>query len=143
MLERFIDAAGMSLDILEEREAPDFIVRVEDKVVGIEVTRLFISNDRNGSSLQAQESISLGIVARARKLYESAGGPPAHVSVHFAYRDLRGIERDHLASSLAAFVLNLDLVPWRRSDWSWGDGNPCMRKDGATLPRRSSATLCR
>jgi hypothetical protein len=37
MLERFIDAAGMSLDILEEREAPDFIVRVEDKVVGIEV----------------------------------------------------------------------------------------------------------
>lgn len=122
-LERFVEAAGLALDIIEERETPDFLVCVEDRVVGVEVTRLFVAHDTNGPLPQAQESISDGITRTARRLYESKGGSPAHVSIYFSHRDLRRVDRSQLAASLATFVLDLALVAGKRSDWRWGLGD--------------------
>jgi hypothetical protein len=80
-LERFVEAAHLPLEIVEQRESPDFLVRFENRVVGVEVTRLFVAHDANGPLPQAQESISEGIVGKARRLYELSSGSPAHVSI--------------------------------------------------------------
>ena len=66
LLERFIDAAKLNAQIIEEREAPDFMVRVDDALVGVEVTELFISYDRQGSTPQAGEAISSLIAVKAQ-----------------------------------------------------------------------------
>jgi hypothetical protein len=59
-LERFIDVSRLAAEIVDEREEPDFLVRFEGRLVGVEVTRLFVSHDSNGVLPQAQESISDG-----------------------------------------------------------------------------------
>jgi len=68
--------------------------------------------------MQAQESISARIVSHARRIYETSGGPPAHVSVCFGPgRDLRNLNRDRTADELASFVRNLNLIEWQRFYW--------------------------
>lgn len=121
LLECFVDASRVALDIVEEREEPDFLVRFEGRLVGVEVTQLYVSHDANGPLPQAQESISDRIVARARQMYEAAGAPPAHVSVCFApRRELRQVDRDSTARQLASFVSGLNLKAWERVDWHPG-----------------------
>jgi hypothetical protein len=116
--ERFVEASGLSAEIVEEREKPDFLIRFEGRLVGVEVTRMFVSHDANGRLPQAQESLSDRIVARARLLYESSDAWPAHVSVNFAPRhELRQVNRDALAEELAALVGSMNLIAWKRVDW--------------------------
>lgn len=118
LLERFLEAAALEAEIVEEREVPDFIVRFEGRSIGIEVTELFISHDPRQGLLQAQESIATKIVSRAQQLYQQSGARPAHVSVCFAPgRDFRKLHRDRTANDLAAFVRNLDLREGQRADW--------------------------
>lgn len=118
LLEQFLDAADLHAEILEEREAPDFLIRYEGRLIGVEVTELFISESANLRSLQAQESISARIAARAHALYRESGAPPAHVSVCFGPGcDLRGLNRDRTAILLSTFVQDLNLTVWQRMDW--------------------------
>ncbi|HEU0046661.1 MAG TPA: hypothetical protein VFQ43_03520 [Nitrososphaera sp.] len=118
LLERFIEAAGLATEIVEQREAPDFIVRFEGRLLGIEVTELFILRDTGRSLLQAQESMSIKIVSRARQLYEVSSAPPAHITVVFGLgRDLRNLNRDRTASRLAFFVQSLNLAIGQQFDW--------------------------
>lgn len=118
LLERFIEAAGLSAEIVDEREAPDFIVLFQERFVGVEITALFISHDTDRSLPQAQESISTRIVSRAERLYEASGAPPAHVTVCFVTGcDLRNVSRESTASRLASFVQSLNLTQWQRVDW--------------------------
>jgi hypothetical protein len=122
-LERFLDASGMAAEIVDDREKPDFVIRYEDRLVGVEVTRMYVAHDKNGSLAQAQESISDRIVFRARQLYEASGAQPAHVSVCFAPRhELRQLRRDAVARSLAALVGDMNLVEWKRLNWRPGAG---------------------
>lgn len=121
LLERFIEASGLSMQIVNEREQPDFLVHFEERLIGVEVTQLFISHDSNGLLPQAQESISEKIVSRARQVYEAGDAPPAHVSVCFSPgSELRQIDRDGTARQLASFVSGLNLSPWQRADWRPG-----------------------
>src|SRR5437764_1048680 len=83
LLEGFLEAAELQAEVVEEREAPDFLVRFESRLIGVEVTKLFILDNANPSSLQTNESISTRIVARAQQLYQNSGALPAHVSVCF------------------------------------------------------------
>ena len=118
LLERFIDAATLQAEIIETREAPDFIVRVEGKLIGVEVTELFISHDPSSNPMQAQESISTRIVSTAQRLYQASGAAPAHVTVCFGPGcDLRNLNRDRTANALASFVRGLNLAEWQRVDW--------------------------
>lgn len=117
LLEQFFRTAVLSAQIEEEREAPDFLVRVEGRLVGIEVTEIFISHDSE-RPLQAQEAISDRVVARACQRYYERGGPPAHVSVCFnPGADLRAIKRDDIAEALSLLVRSFQLAPWQRSDY--------------------------
>jgi hypothetical protein len=118
MLECFVKAAKLDAQIIEEREAPDFVVRTNCKLVGVEVTELFISNDSHGSTPQAQEAISSQIATKAEHLYQVAGGPPAHISICFTPGvSLRNLNRDKTAEALCNFVLDLNLSLWQRVDW--------------------------
>lgn len=128
LLEQFIEASALSAEIVEDdREAPDFFVRFEGRLVGIEVTQVFVSHDANGRLPQAQETISSGIVSRARQMYLASGSPPAYVKLCVAPRsDLRIVDRRDIAAKLCAFVRRLSLdderpFVWRPRD---GDGPP-------------------
>lgn len=125
LLERFIEAASFDAQIVEEREAPDFIVRVEGRTVGVEVTELFINHDASQSPLQVQESISTRIVLRARQIYEESGASPVQVKVCFRPgRDLRQLNMKETASDLACFVQCLGLIECQRVVRPSGSGDP-------------------
>lgn len=118
LVESFIRLANLPAVVSEDREAPDFILRFEDQLVGLEVTELFISTSSGGESLQARESISSQIAAKAQNLYRAAGGKPAHVSVCFCpSMSLREINRDRTAQALCNFLLQLNLEVSERRVW--------------------------
>lgn len=118
LLERFFDDATLAAEIVDEREAPDFIVHFEGRRIGVEVTQLFISHDTTENLMQAQESIAAKIVSTARQIHDDSGGLPVHVTVCFGpSRDLRKLHRDRTATDLATFVRNLNLTEWQRVDW--------------------------
>lgn len=117
LLDRFIETAVLRAEIEEEREAPDFLIRLEGRLVGVEVAEIFISHDTS-KPLQAQESISDRIVARARQRYDALGGTSAHVSICFGPGfDPRNLDHNATAECLASFVRGLQLGPWQRSDY--------------------------
>lgn len=118
LVESFIRTAKIQAEIVEVREVPDFILRVDDQLTGVEVTELFISDTPGGNSLQAKEAISSQIVAKAQHMYQEAGGKPAHVSIGFYLGvSLRDINRDKTAQALCDFVLELDLAASEYKDW--------------------------
>lgn len=118
LLGRFIAASKIDAKIVEERESPDFIIRVGEGLVGVEVTELFITQGGNGSTPQAQEAISSQIAVKAQRLYKVASGPPAHVNFCFGPgQDLRALKRDETAKMLCDYVLGLKLSLWQRVDW--------------------------
>lgn len=118
LLERFIEAAAFDVQIVEERQAPDFIVRFERRSVGVGVTEIFNRYDPGQNPLQIHESISSLIVQRARGSYEASGAPPVHVSVCFGPGcDLRQLRMNEAATALASFVKSLNLAEWERTVW--------------------------
>lgn len=118
LLERFLETAGIAAQVVEEREAPDFLINTDDGLIGVEVSELFISHETHGNTPQAQEAISAQIAAKAQRLYQESGGSPAHVSLCFAPgRDLRHLNRDDTAHQLSNLVREMNLVPWQRINW--------------------------
>jgi len=116
--EEFASKVGLKAEIVEQREAPDLIVRASERLIGVELTEYFVSPDSHGRTPQAQESIGDQIAARARRLYEKSGAPPAHVSICFwPNRDLSHLNRDGTAELLCEFVRGLNLATWQRVDW--------------------------
>ena len=65
LLEEFIKVSRIDAQIVEEREAPDFVVRTGGALVGVEVTELFISHETHGNTPQAHEAISSQIATKA------------------------------------------------------------------------------
>lgn len=116
--ERFFENAALTAEIVENREAPDFIVRFEGRTIGVEITRLFIGHTTPRDLKQAQESISTSIVARAQQLYQASGARPVHLTVCFApRRDLRKMNRNSTAEALFTFVRSLNLLVGQRAEW--------------------------
>jgi len=110
LLERFVDAAKLQAVLVEEREVPDFVIRVHGKHIGVEVTELFISHERGGNTLQAQESISSRIVSVAQEMYQASGAPPARVTVCFRPgSDLSKLGRGQTATALANLIQRFNL----------------------------------
>jgi hypothetical protein len=119
-LNAFIRITKMPISILSEREAPDFLLDVGGRSVGLEVTELFVGAKGGQSEPKASESIVDRIVADARRRYEKRGGRPLHVSFGFSPNaDFRLLSRDNTAEALATFLAALDLpvgelLKWKR-----------------------------
>lgn len=117
LLDSFLQTLNLPIDITDEREAPDFLASYEGQVVGIEVTELFVP-PRDGTTLQAHESLTNRIVQRAKTDYQQRGCPPIHVSIGFVPRcDLRNTNRDRLSKALVDFLTVRPLTQWERLDW--------------------------
>jgi hypothetical protein len=119
VLEQFFRAAKLQGDIVDDiSEAPDFIVRFDQELIGIEMTELFLTDGTDASNLQAQEALAQRIVSNAQRLYASSGAQHAHVSVHFGPRaDLRILNRDEVAAALCALVKAQALEVSQRVHW--------------------------
>lgn len=122
LLERFLIAASLTAEIVEEREAPDFLLAFEGRKVGVEITELYIERVLGQPLLQVQESVSERVLDHARRIYDSSAGRPLYVRVLFnsAY-GLGSLQRNRTAENLAQLVRNMGVglgkdVEWRPDD---------------------------
>lgn len=130
LLDRFLELQGISPTSVQPREAPDFLIGLEGRDVGIEVTELFI---RSGKStvgpepkerplLQAEEKITNRIVSKAREIYFDAGNPLLMSTIWFSDRiTLDKRKGDQIAELIAHQVQSMSLqdspeAAWRPSE---------------------------
>jgi hypothetical protein len=118
LLEAFFAISGIAGQIEEEREAPDFVVRVDDKQIGVELTEVFVPTSDNELPPKAKESRALKIMDDARLHYEARGGKPLHVAVGFSpYTDFNVLNRALTAKVVAEFLLAQDISEDRPQSW--------------------------
>lgn len=82
---------------IEEFEEPDFLIRENNKIVGIEVTKMFWERNPDELPQQAKESVHDLIAIKASKLHTENGLPTCHVSVHFSQTKLKKKDTDTVA----------------------------------------------
>jgi hypothetical protein len=83
-LQHFKDVCSFFPDgEIEKTEMPDFIVHAENKTLGVELTEVFQPGPSHGESLQAQDSLAIRIVEKAKNLYTQSHGQPLHVQILF------------------------------------------------------------
>lgn len=106
ILRQFIEFANLRGEIVDDSgEAPDFIVKFDNQLVGIEITELFITDGNHNNSMQVQESFARRIVQKAQRLYTSSGARPVQVSVIFSSGiDLRCLNLEEAAKALSNFI---------------------------------------
>jgi hypothetical protein len=68
----------------EHTESPDFLIRFQNHVVGVEFTEIYSQEKINGTSLRQQEERKNRIVERAKQIAIENNLPPIHVSVMFS-----------------------------------------------------------
>jgi hypothetical protein len=83
-LDSFAGAMGWSYSVEEEGEAPDFILSVSERRVGVEVVRVFSDQDTECSGKREDESHRLTWLRRLCEDYYEAGGRPAGLQVQIA-----------------------------------------------------------
>lgn len=89
-------------------EEPDFIVVLASgKKIGIEITQLHREVRHGEMPLQAQEALKRRAVENAKEIYDSAGNPFVHASIHFANVQLSKFDVSPFAQRIAKFVASL------------------------------------
>ncbi len=129
LLDRFLELQGISPTSVEPRDPPDFLIDLEGRKVGIEVTELFIRSRSKGHPrpegkpfLQDIESITNQIVSTARKIYFDAGNPLLMSTIWFSDRiTLDKKKGDQIAELIAHQIQSMILqnsraVAWRSSE---------------------------
>ena len=119
LLEQFFEAANIAAIIQnEEGEAPDFIVEVDGKIIGVELTDLFILDGNHPNNLQASESLADRIIAEACSIYSSFNKPPLHVRVAFRpCANLKAVNRSDVSRAIAGIVVKRIPAPGARFRW--------------------------
>jgi hypothetical protein len=121
-LERFLERLQMFPTKIECRECPDFLLHLEGRIVGVEVTLLHIRDSSPEPLAQAVESVTDRIVAEAQRLYIASGAPPAHVTVLFgSWIKPERMRRDLIANELVKLVQGMELETWERVVWRSND----------------------
>ena len=89
-------------------EEPDFIVVLDSgKRLGIEITELHREVPPGENPPQAQEALKRRTVERAMEIYDSAGNPFVHASIHFANVELSRADVPVFAQRIADLVGSL------------------------------------
>ena|SRR5215212_6442586 len=90
-----------------DTEEPDFLIKINDELLGVELTELYRKPTNPGRPMQAVENITDAIVQEACSIHHAADGPVLTVRVNFDLSSKRvgKPQRSELASKLAAFVL--------------------------------------
>ena len=120
---RFQQESGIKLEIDDDRdlkERPDFLVRFQGRLLGVEVAELQIDRDRGpvaGSALQMEASLQGAVLSRAKQLYFERASRPLNARVAFRAglsQSLKKAVRRHVAQQLAGALLELELEPFER-----------------------------
>jgi len=108
-LQAFLHIEGLPAKILDAgRESPDFLLEIEGRRVGLEVTEVFVGEHPRAST-KAAESIVDEIIERAKRAYEGRGGKLLQVTLRFASRaDMRNVNRIKAADAIANFLFEAD-----------------------------------
>jgi len=118
LLERFFETLDIPLQIMEKREAPDFLISVDGRKIGVELTGLYKSHQTSDYRLQINESISDEIVERAKRIYQKQLAPPVWVRVCFSpSAKLKLLDRQKTAKKLSALIYRRDLKQGQHVKW--------------------------
>ncbi len=103
-----------SVDSVSIGDAPEFILTVHGRRLGLELTEAFVPDDvsvptqkQRGSIRLEQESIQDRIVEEGQTVHAAEGGKPMRVSVMFRQTDFRKRDIRKHARELASFVPKL------------------------------------
>jgi hypothetical protein len=130
LLDRFLERQGISPASIEPLDPPDFLIDIEGRKVGIEVTELFIRSNKSEVHpqpdeeplLQAVEPSTDLIVSKAQKIYFDAGNPPIRATIWFSDRTTLDKKKgDQIAELIAHQIQTMSLqdsqaVAWRSSE---------------------------
>lgn len=117
-LERFLEILSTEFPNAEiidhDREAPDFIVALFGRRIGIELTSVHVPGPDNQLPLQAEESMADEIIRLAHERYLQSSGPPVMVNAYFAsLSSVRARDTKIVADRIAKLAQNLRLAPWQ------------------------------
>ncbi|MGA2808863.1 MAG: hypothetical protein ABSE87_12065 [Terracidiphilus sp.] len=127
LLDRFLEHQGITPTRIVPGESPDFLIDLEGRTVGIELTELFIrSNKSEANPKPAEESLlkriesnADRIMSRAREIYFLAGNPPVLSKIVISDRiTLDKKKGDQIAELIAYQIQSMSLensqaVKWR------------------------------
>jgi hypothetical protein len=106
----FLAQAGVQPEAVLYADRPDVQVTLDGRRVGVEITRLFLTDGSYEWSEQVQAPSRAAVLALAQKKFISAGGPPIEVHVDFnPLCPIANIER--AASDLVELVISLQPHP--------------------------------
>lgn len=127
-LSSFLALSNIPARMIEPREAPDFLLELDGRQIGLELTEVFVPALPGAFTAQARESTISRVVDEAMLLYETRGGRPLFVGIGIpSNADLRGIKRSQTADALATLVLSLAPSPGETVEWKPpAAGNPLL-----------------
>lgn len=109
-LESFLRAQpelGLALDKVDPYERPDFIARMGNRRIGIEVTRYSPLVQPGAPRPDEQDSLRSWTMELAREAYQETEGPPLNVDAIFkSYPPLTKQRAPKLANEIANFLLS-------------------------------------
>jgi hypothetical protein len=126
LLDRFLEHQRITPTCIDPGESPDFLINLDGRTVGIEVTELFIRRCNSEArlipedpTLQAIESISSKIVSRAREIYFDANNPPVLAKIVFSSPIIPGDKRkdDQIAKLIADQIQSMSRQDSEGSEW--------------------------
>ena len=95
----FLRKVGLSYE-LEPREAPDFLMRTPNGVVGLEITQLYKDERADGSPHKKLESRRVHYLRGLAATYYEMGGKPTYVTANLSWWNLDPELFPHLARRL-------------------------------------------
>ena len=120
-LNQLQSAADLIFEIDDQRglqERPDFLIRYQGRIVGVEITELQIDYDRGpskGSALQRELSLKRSVVSRAQELYFAENSRTINAMIYFSNgpgQSLQSVNRQELAEAIVKSLCRLDLDPF-------------------------------
>ena len=117
-LKLFEASANLKFEIEDprnEREKPDFLIRYQGRMVGLEIAELQIDRDRGlsrGSSLQRELSLQKAVITRAQELYFATKNEPINALFIFGGGPGQSLEKFYrlgLAQSIVECLSQVNL----------------------------------
>lgn len=91
---------------IKDDESPDFLIIDNDKIIGIELTKIFQKNHSERMTFQASDSIIRDILLRIRKQFESKKllGYEIHLDFHIDHNSIKE-KREEIANKLFNVII--------------------------------------
>jgi hypothetical protein len=130
LLDRFLEYQGITPTRVVPGESPDFLIDLEGRTVGVELTELFIRNSKSEahpkpaeeSLLKKIESNADRIMSRAREICFRAGNPPVLSTIVISDRiTLDKKKGDQIAELIADQIQSMSLQNSQAVKWRSGE----------------------